>query len=214
MFSLSGPNDEGCDDIDKEMNVTLSNTTIEEETELLTTLSSNETFIVTTVETTVTSEMFTENATDAFEEFNSTVSDIDNNSTASVFIEIIRNEMENSTLIETDEESISTTVSDDTTEVTEISASTTEESIETTTQAEITTITTTTEKSNLCVDSEFECCPDGITPAQVTDFLCSFQNHIDLIIFLLCQGPNFNGCNATEQSVSLTPTTKVSSQSK
>jgi len=57
-----------------------------------------------------------------------------------------------------------TFVVDNTTEEVFVSSST--ESIETTTQTD-----TTVKQSTLCVDSEFECCPDGETPAQVIEIL-------------------------------------------
>jgi hypothetical protein len=50
---------------------------------------------------------------------------------------------------------------------TEVFESSTTEFIETTTL----TATTTIVRSNGCVDSEFECCPDGETSARVIDIL-------------------------------------------
>jgi len=57
-----------------------------------------------------------------------------------------------------------TFIVDNTTE--EVFDNSTTESVETTTQTD-----TTVKQSTLCVDSEFECCPDGETPAQVIEIL-------------------------------------------
>jgi hypothetical protein len=81
-------------------------------------------------------------------------------STESVTVIINEN---NSTQFDMDN---STIVTLENTSPEEVFESSTKEMIETTTQ-----VVNTTVRSSLCVDSEFECCPDGKTSAQVIEYL-------------------------------------------
>ena len=180
FFLESGPNNEGCGDGD-EVTVTVSNSTvvIANETD---SISANETEAValTTEKNDVTFETSTENVTVIFNEINSTLSETEN-VTASVLEETTTNDLENTTINAV--ENNTSIVSENTTMVDEVSEGSTTESIETTTQAETTTtVKTTTVRSNLCVDSEFECCPDGKTFAKVIESL-----RRQIIIIQLCR---------------------------
>lgn len=95
----------------------------------------------------------------------------------------------------------------------EVLESSTTKSVETTTTTTTTTTTmkvetTTIARSNLCDDSEFECCPDGKTPAKVIDLL-GVQTSASSRIY---QGSEFQGCNTTEKWVPSAAKTPSSSK--
>jgi hypothetical protein len=78
------------------------------------------------------------------------------------------NNESNSTQFDT----VATTTSISEYSTTELFESSTTESEETTTQSTAAIQPAIAiQKSNSCVDSEFECCPNGVTPARVIDFL-------------------------------------------
>ena len=143
-FHYLGPNNEGCQNI-VDSNVTITNDAIEvfNNTDI-----ENENSTLTTTESNVVSfETSTENITLPIDDDNSTTVEMENNVSTMV------------------EDMTSTSVFVDTT-MEEVLESSTAESVETTTMK---VETTTAVRSNLCFDSEFECCPDGKTPAQVID---------------------------------------------
>ena len=161
IFFGVGPNNEGCDD-HEEMNATISNSTVAivEETDF-TSVGKSENVTETTESNTVSFETSTEKATVTIDDNNSTqLFETDNTTTSDVEV-TTANVSENSTTT-VQENSTVTVVVDTTTD--KVFETTTMEFVETTTEAET---TTTTVKSKLCFDSEFECCPDGQTPAQV-----------------------------------------------
>ncbi|UJR30963.1 hypothetical protein I4U23_018475 [Adineta vaga] len=165
----TGPNNEGCHD--DSMNVTMSNSTME---------YINETDFVSTVETdnitmtTDKSDVILETSTgttniSVTNEVNTTEFEV-KNTTSSNFETTTEFEVENTTSISFENMTI------------EVSENSTMESMESTTETEP-ELETTAASSNLCVDNEFECCPDGETPAQ---------------------GPEFKGCNTTEKLRTIT----------
>jgi len=146
-FDYLGPNNEGCNDDGDAMNVTISTSTVTftNETDFNSTIE-NENIVLTTEKVDVSFETSTESVTVIINENNSSQSDMDNSTT---------NVVENTTPEEVFENSTKVLIKNSTKEL-----------IETTTQAINTTV-----RSNLCVDSEFECCPDGKTSAQVIEYL-------------------------------------------
>ncbi len=138
-----------------------------------TSVSKSENITVTTESNGVSFETSTENIAVVFDDYNSTQFETDN-TTASDLEMIMTSVLENTTTTTVQENSTVNVVADTTTD--EVFESSTTEFVETTTKAETTT-TTTTVKSKLCVDSEFECCPDGQTPAQVIE-LSITKNHV------------------------------------
>ncbi len=173
IFCRLGPNNEGCDD-HEELNATISNSTVAmvDKTDF-TSVGKSENVTETTEISAVSFETSTENATITIDDNNSTQFEIDNTTASDVEL-TTTNALENSTTT-VQENSTATVVIDTTTD--KVSESTTTEFFETTTEAETITTTTTTVKSKLCVDSEFECCPDGQTFAQVIEF-SPMKNHV------------------------------------
>ncbi|CAF1151451.1 unnamed protein product [Rotaria sp. Silwood1] len=188
----------GCNN--ETMNVSISSSTVafNNETELISTID-NGNMTMTTEKNDASSETSTENTTFITNENTATESDMNSSTTQ----ELENTTTEESTITTTTEESEITTTTEEleittTTEESEItttteeSASTTTKNLENTTTKLIETTTQTytkSVKSMSCVDSEFECCPNGKTSAK---------------------GPRFEGCNTTEKWIS--PMTKQSLQ--
>jgi hypothetical protein len=183
-FDYLGPNNEGCND-ENNMNVTMSNSTVTftNEPDFISTIG-NENITLTTEKTVVSSEHSPENVTVAVNEYNSTQSDMDIATTSVVEDTMITASIsEDTTTEEVLEGSTTEEVLEGSTTEEVLEGSTTEEVLESTTTEEVlessttefvettTQIVSTTVLSNLCVDSEFECCPDGKTPAEVIEFL-------------------------------------------
>ncbi|CAF3509066.1 unnamed protein product [Rotaria socialis] len=176
---LTGKNDtnsEGCnDEMMNYVSISNSTTALNNDTESISTIK-NDDMVMTTEKIEVSSEAINENTTSVIIDENvSTESNMHNATEAA----IVEDSKENIDSITTEKfESITTE---------KVESATTEhlESITTTTTTitkieNITTqaaqTSTTTVRSTLCVDQDFECCPDGKTYAK---------------------GPDFDGCNTT-----------------
>ncbi|CAF4964358.1 unnamed protein product [Rotaria sp. Silwood1] len=188
----------GCNNATMNVSISSSTVTFNNETELISTID-NGNMTMTTEKNDASSETSTENTTFITNENTATESDMNSSTTQ----ELENTTTEESTITTTTEESEITTTTEEleittTTEESEItttteeSASTTTKNLENTTTKLIETTTQTytkSVKSMSCVDSEFECCPNGKTSAK---------------------GPRFEGCNTTEKWIS--PMTKQSLQ--
>ncbi|MCC7159874.1 MAG: hypothetical protein IT281_10085 [Ignavibacteria bacterium] len=156
-----GSNDETVNDI----SILNSTTTLNNDTESISTMK-NDDMAVTTEKIEVSSETPKENITSVIIDENVSTESTMHDTTAAASVDDSKEVIESITTekvesITTDKVENATTEQFESVATTEIESLTTQ-AIQTTTQT-----STTTVRSTLCVDQDFECCPDGKTYAKV-----------------------------------------------